>query len=896
MILWFENISASDTGAVGGKAANLGECARAGLPVPRGFVVSTEAYRQATSSVAADTARLAARGETNAARSLILGAELPASVSDEITTAYRQLGEPPVAVRSSATAEDLADASFAGQQDTYLNIRGVTDLLDAIHNCWASLWSDRAVEYRRRQGVQSDGLALAVVVQEMVAPDVAGVLFTHHPVTGDQDKMLVSASYGLGESVVSALVTPDTFEIARATRAVTLREIGTKETRIDAVSSGDSVGAPTEIDSRSATDRGTMSGSRITLGDTVTSDVPLEDRECSSLTDTQLLQLLDLGERVEKHYGTGQDIEWACVGQKLYLLQARPITTEAADVPGHEPMRGRFGTFVRGDLIEHFPAPFPLDVVAVRSVLDGALRAFGVRGVRAATLIQGDDDGVIRLTLAKFTPAGSFARNLPRTMRRAFRHDPLAWPEEERELRRRLDVMTEATGDLSSAEDAAVLQLLLDVVEQIGTITHDRFLYYLTPMMTRRNNAIALITLARLSETVTTEDLYAGIPYKTAEITAALRSLVDRAQKIGVVDAIISAPQGGIVAALESLPEGCEFLVAANKFLTDFGARTARLYLPFSNRSWREDPETFYALLAASLRGGSLDRESGDDPASRVEQRLPRPLRRFWKTNTEQIRAMHLGREGTVYLMEEFLCVARVASDEIARRLVARGQLALEDDLRFLYVEEIAEALGGLAGAEDFVDVDRSINSPDTTGAHGTVDVGAVSDRGNRIGSTRGWLQRKVVRRRRYRALAESVWWDRGESVSPDASKRSEKTTWDLTSAATSFQLTGLSASAGVGRGPARIVRSPSDFHLLCPGDVLVCPYTDPTWTPLFSLAAAIVAETGGPLSHAAIVAREYGIPAVLGVDGATHLPTGAELIVDGGKGTVSMYAPRNRS
>ena len=139
MILWFENIGASDTGAVGGKAANLGECARAGLPVPRGFVVSTEAYRQATSSVAADTARLAARGETNAARSLILGAELPTSVRDEITTAYRQLGEPPVAVRSSATAEDLADASFAGQQDTYLNIRGVTDLLDAIRNCWASL-------------------------------------------------------------------------------------------------------------------------------------------------------------------------------------------------------------------------------------------------------------------------------------------------------------------------------------------------------------------------------------------------------------------------------------------------------------------------------------------------------------------------------------------------------------------------------------------------------------------------------------------------------------------------------------------------------------------------------------------------------------------------------------
>ncbi len=166
--------------------------------------------------------------------------------------------------------------------------------------------------------------------------------------------------------------------------------------------------------------------------------------------------------------------------------------------------------------------------------------------------------------------------------------------------------------------------------------------------------------------------------------------------------------------------------------------------------------------------------------------------------------------------------------------------------------------------------------------------MGAVSDRGNRIGSTRvaGYNGRWRARRRyQDERLTQSVIvGSRGESVSPDASKRSEKTTWDLTSAATSFQLTGLSASAGVGRGPARIVRSPSDFHLLCPGDVLVCPYTDPTWTPLFSLAAAIVAETGGPLSHAAIVAREYGIPAVLGVDGATHLPTGAELIVDGSK------------
>ncbi len=834
MILWFENIGVLDAAKVGGKAANLGECARAGLPVPRGFVVGTEAYRQATRSLTAEIASLAERGEAESARDLILTGALPETISNAITSAYRKLGEPPVAVRSSATAEDLADASFAGQQDTYLNVCGIDELLTAVRCCWASLWSDRAVAYRTQQGVKTDGLALAVVVQEMVAPDVAGVLFTRNPVSGDDKKMLVSASYGLGESVVSALVTPDTYELARATGTLTQREIGTKETRIDAASSG-----------------------------TVTGEVLRADRERPCLSDAQLLQLLTLGKRVEKHYGSGQDIEWAFVGDELYLLQARPITTEVADVPGHEPVRGRFGEFLRDDLTEHFPGPFPLDLVAVRGVIDGALRAFGVSEVQGSTLIQGDDDGVIRLTLARFKPLGSFVRNLPRTLREAFRHDPFVWADEERAWRRELGVMEESAKGLRSANDAAVFQLMVAALEQAEAITHDRFLNYLVPMMTRRNNATVLIKLARLSKAITTEDLYAGVPYKTAEITAALTELADKARHLGVADAITSAPQGEVAAALQRSSEGQEFLEAAESFLFHFGARTARLYLPFSNRSWREAPETFYALLAASLRGDRRAPDSGADPASQVEQRLPRLLRKFWRRNTEQIRAMHIGREGTVYLIEEFLCVARAARDEIARRLVERGQLTDVEDLKFLYVEEVEEALRGSgdAGTARQQDITQQPVSDEDPG----------TPRGER-------LKALVVRRRRRRALAELVWWDHSGSGS------SQQFDADV-----STQLTGLSASAGLAHGPACIVRSPSDFHLLRPGDVLVCPYTDPTWTPLFSLATAVVAETGGPLSHAAIVAREYGIPAVLGANGATNLRAGAELAVDGSKGTVSV-------
>lgn len=819
VVLWCENLGISDIGQSGGKAANLGECVRAGLPVPRGFVVSTRAYRQVIDPMVAELTHVTKRGEAEAARALVLAAHVPEEIRHRIAVAYQQLGQPPVAVRSSATAEDLVNASFAGQQDTYLNVQGIDDVLVAVHRCWASLWSDRAVAYRAQQEVGTDDLALAVVIQEMVAPDVSGVLFTRNPVTGDTSKMLVSASYGLGESVVSALVTPDTFEIARESGSVTQREIGTKKTRIDAAPRG-----------------------------TVSSEVPQVDRERPCLTDAQLLKLRNLGERVEKHYGRGQDVEWAFVGQELYLLQARPITTDVAMVPGHEPVHGRFATFLRNDFIEHFPGPYPLDLVSIRSLISGAATAFGLTTVDPSTLIGGDDDGVIRLTLADFNPAGAFIRNLPRTLYKAFHHDPFAWPDEEQALRRELDAMARTAKNLDSRADAEVLHLMHEAVGYVGSITRDRFLNYLVPMMARRNNAMALIKLARLGSAMTTEDLYAGVPYKTAEITAALKQLADTSRELNVANTIISAPQGKVTEALESSPESREFLTVAHAFLAEFGARTARLYLPFSNQSWREDPEIFYALLAASLRGEYRTSEHSGDTALHVEQCLPRPLRRFWRKNTAQIRAMHIGREGTVYLIEEFLCVARTARNEIARRLVERGQLAHPDDLKFLYIEEVTAAL-------------ESASTPSQSSAS------------------------IATQRRRRRAIAESVWWNMGESTSPQYldGRKPEPDSAAFT------QLTGSPASVGLAHGPARIVRSPADFHLLQPGDILVCPYTDPTWTPLFSLAAAVVAETGGPLSHAAIVAREYGIPAVLGVNGATNLQPGTELTVDGGKGTVSV-------
>ncbi len=806
MVLWFDEISSADLKRVGGKSANLGECTQAGLPVPPGFCVTTEAYLAATRELSQALVTNAAGGDANAARERVLALPIPAAVETAIRKAYAELGEPMVAVRSSATAEDLVDASFAGQQDTYLGIHGADELLNAVRRCWASLWTDRAVDYRRQQGVASEGIALAVVVQKMIPAEVAGVLFTRDPVTGDDSAMLASASYGLGESIVAALVTPDTFTLARDSKQVLTREIGSKETRID----------------------------QVLGGGTITTKVPEVDRARQSLTDAQLLRLLDLGEQVEAHYQVGQDIEWAFAGEDLFLLQARPITTNVALPQGHAPVRGRIERALRDDEIEHFPAPFPLDLFAVRQIMGATLsfmRMLGLRTAEAATSVAGDEDGIIRTAITRPNLTLKVLTRLPTMVVKGARHHPAKWPEDESAIRSRLQRMAQQTRTLPSTEYEVALQLIEDAIAQTVSITIYRFANYLLPMLPNLAIASLFIKVAGRGRTTKPQDLYANVPYKTAEITAAIADLAAAARDCGLADSISSAAPGTVGQILATDDRGAEFQAAVAAFLAEHGARTAKPYLPFSNRSWREDPEALYALLAAALRGAALQQTDSSDPARDIEQRLPKLLRKRWRTNTSRLRARHIAREGTLYLIEEFFCVARAGMDEIAHRLVARGQLDAEADLRFLYYEEAQAAL-----------LDDQLS-----------------------------LQPIVVSRRRKRGIAEAVWWDRGDTIDDEAALR------------------GVPASAGRATGIARVIHSPEEFHRLQAGEVLVCPYTDPTWTPLFALASAVVADTGGPLSHAAIVAREYGIPAVLGVPGATSLPDGATVLVDGSSGSVTI-------
>jgi pyruvate,water dikinase len=290
---------------VGGKAANLGELLRAGLPVPPGVCVTTEAYRQVAASVAIDFDSLARGGEdlgrvARQTREALQVATIPSPIADAVALAYGRLGsDVPVAVRSSATAEDLPDASFAGQQDTYLNVIGGGAVLDAVRRCWASLWTDRAVVYRATHHIDPRAVRLAVVIQRMVEAEVAGVLFTANPVTGRRRQAVIDASPGLGEAVVSGAVNPDHFVVDTDRGEIVESRLGDK--RLEVVS----------------------------LPDGGTKQVPRSDgADEASLTDHQIRELAALGNRVESHYGAPQDTEWAIDRDgRLWLTQARPITT-----------------------------------------------------------------------------------------------------------------------------------------------------------------------------------------------------------------------------------------------------------------------------------------------------------------------------------------------------------------------------------------------------------------------------------------------------------------------------------------------------------------------------------------------------------------------------------------
>ena len=383
-IVWFAEVGRDAVPLVGGKGANLGELTQAKIPVPPGFVVTTRAYREFINHSGLDhilrrildglnvddDERLNATAD--AVQHAIEQAEMPASMQQEITTAYAQLGEGPVAVRSSATAEDLAEASFAGQQATFLNIEGGLNVVEAVQRCWASLFEARAIFYREQAGWGHLDVDLAVPVQRMVQSESSGVMFTVDPITNDPNRIVIEAALGLGEAVVGGLVSPDHYEVNKASEQILQRQIFTQDRRL--VRSPDGVVDPEH-------------------GSNVWQDLSETEGAAPKLTDEQVIELSAIGKRIEAHYGSPQDIEWGWANNQFYLLQTRPITTVAPSAK------------TNGDN----PAPTPTD----SPILDGSPASPGVATGRVRVILNaretasiGEGDVLVaEMTTPDFVPA-----------------------------------------------------------------------------------------------------------------------------------------------------------------------------------------------------------------------------------------------------------------------------------------------------------------------------------------------------------------------------------------------------------------------------------------------------------------------------------------------------------
>ncbi|MFF0773089.1 PEP/pyruvate-binding domain-containing protein [Nonomuraea wenchangensis] len=771
-------VGRADLPLAGGKGANLGELIRNGFPVPPGFVVTTHAYD------------LAGRdGE--------LPGELPGELRREIAGAYEALGAGPVAVRSSATAEDLPGAAFAGQQDTYLNVVGEQALLDAVRRCWGSLHTERAVAYRARLGIDDAGVSIAVVVQRMVEADTAGVLFTADPVTGDRERIVVDAGAGLGEAVVSGLVTPDHYEVDRQDR-ITYRP------------------GRGEVVVRSAPGGG------------VVHETHPEDGT-ARLPDAVVAELAGLARRVAAHYGRPQDIEWAYAAGRLHLLQARPMTALPPPPPGRlNPVRRR----LTGILMEYLPVrPYPIDMTTwlpygPAGLMGKVTGAFGIRGGFEGFLRE--EDGVVVALVPPAPRPTARALTAPfRLVAKARRYDPARWTEDRR-----------FTGYLAAARDLAALDLGALSWEELIRVPR-KALDLVAPVADLRIDYLPGTGLALLRLLVAVKllrrgplfpGLLAGAVTRTSETNRALERLAEVAVRTGALDAD---------------PKPAEFLAAFEEFLREYGHRETASPILVTPPTWADAPETVLGLVrmlaahpapAAGEPGDALDRLLGH-PLLRAPGRRERMRR--WVTAA---RAGIAFREDSHFFFTLPQPVLRRSLVELGRRLCAAGLLDRPEDVFHLRLEEL-EAIGGEA----------ALTGPD------------------------GARLRELARAR--------------------AAKREELAGVRLIDPAAVFPpaavdgdalVTGAPASAGTATGPVKVIREPAEFGRLAAGDVLVCPYTNPSWTPLFQRAAAVVVDSGGTASHAAIVAREYGIPAVMGTGtGTSALEDGQVVTVNGDAGTV---------
>ncbi|BFH17058.1 phosphoenolpyruvate synthase [Paenibacillus melissococcoides] len=858
---------------VGGKGANLGELRQAGFPVPPGFCVTTSVY----DAVVGQSDRMdsfyeelgllnvqdneAIRRLSQRIQQHIGSLPIPDEMIEDILKAWREMGDNPVvAVRSSATAEDLPTASFAGQQDTLLNVKGERQLFAAIRQCWSSLFSERAIAYRIKNGFDHRSVRLAVIVQRLIAPDVSGVMFTADPITGNRSIISIDASFGLGEALVSGIVNPDLYQVRQG--EIVKKQISCKKSAVYTLAEGG----------------------------TAVEELPEPKQKEQALSDEEIMTLARMGERIQAHYGTEQDIEWCLSGGQFYIVQARPITSlfPIPKAPGDElhvyfsfghiqmmtdamspagisvwQMTREFASSGQERAVALVEAGGRLFMDATRSLEAGLARKVTLHMIGKMDALIGSAARQIldRFPVKEESSSGweGLEEMLPRLATQVLKDmleggGQAAYTEVEDGADHLVDICRQRLDECGGADKITYIH---QNYESLARYLMGESFHYMVAAMVAQHLLELLAKWWRFDggELIT---LNKSLPFNvTSEMGLDLGDVADIARPYPEVTAYLrNAAEDGFMEGLDGIAGGPEFKAAFAPWLERYGVRCPG-EIDIMRTRWSERPYMLIPSIVGHLdsvkHGEHRERfRQGEQEAERAAERILTQVRgledgAFKERIVSRLITVYRSfmglREHHKFVLVRHLALYRKAVLELGDDLAARGVLRERNDIFFLTLPEMKEIITG-AFEEDV---------PSLIAA------------------------RQESFKHYQRLQPPRVFTSEGEIIEGrlDGGDAPEGA------------LIGLPVSPGIVEGRARIVLDPSAAALK-EGEILVAPFTDPGWTPLFQQARGLITEIGGLMTHGSVIAREYGIPAIVGVERATKLIREGDLLrLDGTTGYV---------
>lgn len=867
LVLGFQEINKNQLMLVGGKGLNLGILSKVdGIHVPEGFCVTTVGYQKAIAQNVTYHALLDQLTLLNAEdrgqiveisrkiRQTVMEEEIPSDVVEAVTESLSRLGEEHAyAVRSSATAEDLPHASFAGQQDTYLNIIGIEAILRHIRKCWASLFTDRAVIYRIQNGFDHRQVYLSVIVQRMVYPQASGILFTADPMTSNRRVLSIDASFGLGEALVSGLVSADGYKV--------------REGKI--------------LDKRIATKTVAIYGRKD--GGTETRQIDPTQQKTQTLTNEQILELARIGKQIEAYFGEAQDIEWCLVNDTFHIVQSRPITTlfpipEANDQGNHVYVSVGHQQMMTdpikplGLAFYLLTTPAPMRKAGGRLFVDVTPMLASPAGRETILNTLGQSDPLIKDALVTIIERGDFIKLLPDENK-----DLSSSPSHNATTSAGIQAPSEPdpsmVSDLIKHSQTSVEVLKQHIQTKSGV---DLFDFILKDIQELKRilfdpQSSAVIMAAMNASTWINENMHKWLGEKNAADTLSQSVPGNITSEMGlalldVADAIRPYPE--VIEYLQQVKEddfrdellqlegGQETKEAIDAFLDKYGMRCAG-EIDITRTRWSEKPITLVPLIVANIKNFEPHEsrrkfEQGRQEALEKEQELLHRLKqlpdgeqkaRETKQRIDHIRIFSGYREYPKYSMVNRYFVYKQALLKEADRLVQAGVIHDKEDIYYLSFEELHEAV-------------------------------RTSKLDGQIISKRKDEYRFYEKQSPPRVITSD-----GEIIAGEYKRE------NLPAEA----IAGLPVSSGMIEGRARVILNMEDADLE-EGDILVTAFTDPSWTPLFVSIKGLVTEVGGLMTHGAVIAREYGLPAVVGVENATKLiKDGQRIRVHGTEGYIEI-------